>query len=114
MPDRVLQNDYCVALLQHRLSYNLTMNFPAMTGEIAAAIAPVLAAATPRVRNGNINIHLNILPILLVIALVIAGVVWFRRRPRTHKNLPERPDDWPPRHPERRPNDGKDDPSPWQ
>jgi hypothetical protein len=86
-----------------------------MIRETVAAIAPVLVAAAPRVRHRNIDIHLNILPILLVIAIVIAGVAWFRRRPRTtHKNLPERPGDWPPRHPERRPNDGKDDPPPWQ
>jgi hypothetical protein len=101
--------------LQHRVSYNLTMSVPAMIGEIAAAIAPVLAAAAPPLRHRNINfhVHINILPILLVIALVIAGVVWFRRRPRTQKNLPERPDNWPPRNPERRPDDGED-PPPWQ
>jgi len=29
MPDRVLQNHYCVAALQQRLSYNVTMSLPA-------------------------------------------------------------------------------------
>src|SRR5215469_1934592 len=29
MPDRMLQNHYCVAALQHRFSYNVTMSLPA-------------------------------------------------------------------------------------
>jgi hypothetical protein len=83
-----------------------------MISETAAAIAPVLAAAAPRERL--IYIHFNGLPILLVVVLVIAGVRWARRRSRTGKNVPAEPEEWPPRHPERRPEDGKDDPPPWQ
>src|ERR1700689_2297942 len=112
MPDRVLQDHYCVAALQHRLSYNVIMSFSALVGEAVAAIAPVLAAAAAPVRPRNIPIHINGLLILLVIVLAIAGVVWLRRRSRGHKNGPQRPDEWPPRHPERRPDDGRDDPPP--
>ncbi|HTU73177.1 MAG TPA: hypothetical protein VMG38_06625 [Trebonia sp.] len=65
---------------------------------MAAAIAPVLAAAALRVRHHNI--HINGLPILLVIVLVIAGVLWARRRSRTGKNVPDRSDEWPPRRPD--------------
>jgi hypothetical protein len=112
MPDRVLQNHYCVAALQHRLSYNVIMSLSALVGEAVAAIAPVLAVAAPRVRH--INIHINILAILLVIILVIAGVVWLRRRSRANKNGPEQPDEWPPRRPERKPEDEKEDSPPCQ
>jgi membrane protein DedA with SNARE-associated domain len=98
-----LQDHYCVAALQHRLSYNVIMSFSALVDEAVAAIAPVLAVAAPRVRHHNVTIHINGLLILLVIVLAIAGVVWLRRRSRANKNAPERPDEWPPRRPERKP-----------
>jgi hypothetical protein len=113
MPDRVLQDRYCVAALQHRLSYNVIMSLSALIGEAVAAIAPVLAAAAAPVRHRNITIHLNGLLILLVIVLAIAGVVWLRRRSRAKKNGPESPDEWPPRRPERKSEDAKEDPLPW-
>jgi hypothetical protein len=128
MPDRVLQNHNCVAALQRRLLYNVVMSLrtsqhgdgPAsaraepMISQTAAAIAPVLAAAAPRVRHSHVSIHINGLFILLVIVLVIVGVVWARRRSRTGQNVPDRPDEWPPRHPERKPEDENEDPPPWQ
>jgi hypothetical protein len=113
MPDRVLQNHYCVAVLQHRLSYKVTMSLSALVGEVVVAIALMLAAAAPRVRQRNLSIHINGLPTLLVIVLVVAGVVWVRRRSRANKNVSDRSDEWPPRRPERGPNDGRDDLSPW-
>jgi hypothetical protein len=47
MPDRVLQNHYCVAALQHRLSYNGVMSLPssALSGE---PVASTRRAAGPR------------------------------------------------------------------
>jgi hypothetical protein len=114
MPDRVLQDHYCVAALQHRLSYNVIMSLSALVGEAVAAIAPVLAAAAAPVRHRNITIHINGPLILLVIVLAIAGGVWLRRRSRANKNGLERPDEWPPRRPERKPEDEKEDPPPWQ
>ena len=38
MPDRVLQNHYCVAALQHQPSYNFTMIPPAIIGETVGTI----------------------------------------------------------------------------
>jgi hypothetical protein len=114
MPDRVLQDHYCVAALQHRLSYNDIMSLSALVGEAVAAIAPVLAVAAPTDRHRNITIHINGLLILLVIVVAIAGVVWLRRRSRANKNGPESPDEWPPRRPERKPEDEKEDSPPCQ
>ena len=88
------------------------MSLSALVGDAVAAIGPVLAAAAGPVRHRDITIHINGLLILLVIVLAIAGVVWLRRRSRASKNVPERPGEWPPRHPERRPNDGRDVPPP--
>lgn len=83
-----------------------------MIGKAVAAIAPVLAMAATQVHHKT-NVRLPILPILLVVLLVVAGVVWARRRSRSGKNGPDRPDEWPPRHPERGPKE-QDGPPPWR
>jgi hypothetical protein len=54
MPDPMLQKHYCVAAMQHRVSYNVIMSLPSSQQgcELAAAVAigPVLAAAGNRAR----------------------------------------------------------------
>jgi hypothetical protein len=47
MPDRVLQKHYCVAALQHRLSYNGTMSLPASQHSDTPTVPP-RNAADPR------------------------------------------------------------------
>jgi hypothetical protein len=47
MPDRLLQNHYCVAALQHRLSYNGTMSLSARE-QSAGRVASARSAAGPR------------------------------------------------------------------
>ena len=50
MPDRVLQNHYCVAALQHRISYNGVMNLSASKQTSKQSGGPVASArrASPR------------------------------------------------------------------
>src|SRR5215470_5965062 len=50
MPDRVLQNHYCVAALQHRISYNGVMNLSASKQTSKQSGEPVASArrASPR------------------------------------------------------------------
>lgn len=83
-----------------------------MTGATAAALAPVLAANAVVQRHITIGFRGLKLIILLVIIFIIIGVVWARRRSGRRKNMPDRPDEWPPRNPESTVN-GKDDP-PWR
>jgi hypothetical protein len=52
MPDRVLQNRYCVAALQRRLSYTPTMNFPPNNHNDESA-APT-QRATPSLRRARL------------------------------------------------------------
>jgi hypothetical protein len=86
MPDPVLQNHYCVAALQQRLSYNVTMSLPVSgwgDGSVAA-IAPVLAAGK------NLAVAAAVrLGVILVVILVVAGVLWTRRRSRTGPKGPD-------------------------
>jgi hypothetical protein len=86
-----------------------------MTSWSVAAIAPAFAVALARVHHFSKNIGFpgssNV--VLLVIVLGIAGAVWARRRSRTNKHAPERPDEWQPRDVGRRPMDERDEP-PWQ
>jgi hypothetical protein len=81
-----------------------------MIGETVSAIG-VLAVAASRVCHQTI--HINGLPLLLVLVLAIGGVVWLGRRSRSNKNVPDGPDGWPPRRPERE-SDGEDDSPSWQ
>lgn len=83
-----------------------------MTGETAAALAPVLAATAVVQRHITIGFRGLKLIILLVIILIIVGVVWARRRSGTRRNMPDRPDEWPPRNRESTVTE-KDDP-PWR
>jgi hypothetical protein len=108
MTDPMLQKRYCVAAMQHRVSYNVFMTLP--LSEPVTAMAVGLTASAPRIRH----IHLYGLPIVMVIVLVIAGIFWVRQRSRASKVVPDRPDDWPPRHPESRPENEKDGPPQWQ
>jgi len=185
MPDPMLQDPNCVAVLQHPVSYNATMSLrpsrqvdgplasrrrvadlvgaePAVgavhaarrsswigrsgrsaggrhqpstsTGHppggprdvvrrgprriplLVAVIVPVLGVAPVGVHHTSKSIGVPGLPnvLLLVIVIVIVGVVRARLRSRHAKNLPGRPDQWPPRNLEGRPGDRKDDPRPWQ
>jgi hypothetical protein len=84
-----------------------------MIGETVVAIAPALASTAIRQRTIEILPSESLLPILLVLVLVIAGVAWVRRRSRPDRQMPYQRDQWPPRQPERRPN-GERDEQPWQ
>jgi hypothetical protein len=86
-----------------------------MISETVAALVPVVAVATPRVHHLSKSIGFPGLAnvVLLVIVLGIVGAIWARRRSRNNKRVSERPDEWPPRDPRRRPMDTRDDP-PWQ
>jgi hypothetical protein len=78
MPDPALQNHYCVAALQQRLSYNVTMSLPVN----GWADGPVLAAA-----GKNLAVAAAVrLGVILLVILVVAGVLWTRRRSHTGQN----------------------------
>jgi hypothetical protein len=87
MPDPVLQNHYCVAALQHRLSYNVTMSLSVNgwgDGPVAA-IGPVLRTAGKNlIVAGAVR-----LGVILLVAIVVAAVLWTRRRSRTGTNGPD-------------------------
>lgn len=112
MPDRLLQNHYSVAPLQHRVLYNVVV-IPSTHELSLAAMAQVLSTTDVQVRQIQILPPGILLPTLLVIVLVIAGIVWAHRRSRHASSVADRPDQWPPRQPERRPQDDKGG-SPWQ
>jgi hypothetical protein len=78
-----------------------------------SANAPVLAVAAARLHRHTRSIGFQGLPnvLLLLIVLVIVGVFWARRHPRTGKHVAERSDDWPVQHSEQM--DERDNP-PWQ
>jgi hypothetical protein len=82
MPHLVLQNHYCVAALQHRLSYNVSMSLPVNRwgdGSVAAIAAGKNLAVAAAVRLG----------VILLVVLVVAGVLWTRRRSRTGQRGPD-------------------------
>jgi hypothetical protein len=105
MAGPVLQKHYSVAAMQRGVSYNGVMSLP--SGVTAAAFTPVLADAPKQV-----HVEIPGLPILLVLVLVvvIAGIVWARRRSRSGAKVPDRPDEWP-HHPELRPEGEKEGPA---
>jgi uncharacterized membrane protein YfcA len=79
-----------------------------MISETIAATAPVITVAG---KVAHKEIHINGLPILVVVVvLVIAGVLWSRRRSRTDKKEQDRPGEWQPRYPDGKPENGTDDP----
>jgi hypothetical protein len=109
MAGPVLQKHYSVAAMQRGGSYNGVMRLPSRLR--AAAFAPVLAVAPKQV-----HVEIPGLPILLVLVLVlvIAGIVWARRRSRAGAKVADRPDEWPPHHPVRRPEGEAEGTTPWQ
>jgi len=72
MPDRMLQNHYCVAALQHRFSYNVTMSVPAseQSGEPVASTRR--AADLRRARARFCRADLIIVALLSITVLVAA------------------------------------------
>jgi hypothetical protein len=86
-----------------------------MIGQTVAAIVPVLVVAAARVHHISKSIGFPGLSdlVLLVIVLGIVGAVWARPRSRANRHISQRPGEWPPPDPERRPMDARDDP-PWQ
>ena len=84
-----------------------------MISQAVAASAPVLAVGA-RLHHHTRSIGFPGLPtvLLLVIVLVVVGVNWARRHPRTNRHVAGQSDDWPPPHSGRKSMDDRNNP-PW-
>jgi hypothetical protein len=71
MPDRVLQKHNCVAALQHRFPYNVTMSLPVSEQSEPVASARI-AAGTRRARAPFCRADLVIVMLLSTIVLAVA------------------------------------------
>jgi hypothetical protein len=72
MPDRVLQKHNCVAALQHRLSYNVTMSLPVSEQSSEPVASARIAAAPRRARAPFCRADLIIAMLLSTIVLATA------------------------------------------